>query len=156
MNKMAATFYVNGVRRDLLVDANTLLFEVLSDDLGLCGVHRNCDRGDCGVCTVLLDGEPVLSCLMLALEARDRQITTIEGLAKGTELHPLQKRFVEKGAVQCGYCTPAMILTAKALLDTNPRPSVQEVKEGLSGTLCRCTGYNKIIRAVMAAAEEGE
>ena len=156
MNKMAATFYVNCVRRDLLVDANALLFEVLSDDLALCGVHKNCDRGDCGVCTVLLDGEPVLSCLMLALEARDRQITTIEGLAKGIDLHPLQKQFVEKGAVQCGYCTPAMILTAKALLDTNPHPSVEDVKQGLSGTLCRCTGYKKIIEAVMAAAEEGE
>ncbi|NLT34302.1 MAG: (2Fe-2S)-binding protein [Gaiellales bacterium] len=156
MKSMPATFYVNGVRRDLLVDPNALLFEILSDDLGHSGVHRNCDRGDCGICTVLVDGEPVLSCLMLAVEARERQITTIEGLAKGAELHPLQKEFVEKGAVQCGYCTPAMILTAKALLDHNPRPTKEEVKNGLSGTLCRCTGYVKIVEAVLAAAEGGK
>ncbi|NLE73817.1 MAG: (2Fe-2S)-binding protein [Actinobacteria bacterium] len=156
MNRIPATFYVNGVRRDLLVDANALLFEVLSDDLGVSGVHKNCDRGDCGVCTVLLDDEPVLSCLMLALEARDRQITTIEGLAKGQKLHPLQRHFVEEGAIQCGYCTPAMILTAKALLNACPHPSAEDVKEGLSGTLCRCTGYNKIITAVLAAAKESE
>ncbi len=156
MKSMPMSFYVNGVRRELLVQANALLFEVLSDDLGVAGVHKNCDRGDCGICTVLVDGEPVLSCLMLAAEARDRQITTIEGLAKGNKLHPLQKQFVEKGAIQCGYCTPAMILTAKALLDANPHPSAEDVKNGLSGTLCRCTGYNKIIEAVLAAAKEGE
>ncbi len=156
MKSVPATFYVNGVRRDLLVDSNALLFEVLSDDLGVSGVHKNCDRGDCGVCTVLTDGEPVLSCLTLAVEARERQITTIEGLAKGSELHPLQKAFVEKGAIQCGYCTPAMILTAKALLDSNPNPSKEDVKNGLSGTLCRCTGYNKVVEAVLAAANGGK
>ena len=156
MKQVAATFYVNGVRRDLLVDSNALLFEILSDDLGVAGVHRNCDRGDCGICTVLVDGEPVLSCLMLALEARDRQIITVEGLARGSQLHPLQKAFVDKGAVQCGYCTPAMLLTAKALLDRNPQPTEQDIKNGLSGTLCRCTGYNKIVEAVMTAANGGE
>ena len=156
MKQVAATFYVNGVRRDLLVDSNALLFEILSDDLGVAGVHRNCDRGDCGICTVLVDGEPILSCLMLALEARDRQIITVEGLARGSRLHPLQKAFVDKGAVQCGYCTPAMLLTAKALLDRNPQPTEQDIKNGLSGTLCRCTGYNKIVEAVMTAANGGE
>lgn len=140
---------------DLLVESNVLLFEILSDDLGHSGVYRNCDRGDCGICTVLVDGEPVLSCLMLAVEARERQITTIEGLAKGAELHLLQKEFVEKGAVQCGYCTPAMIPTAKALLDHNIHPTKEEVKNGLSGTLCRCTGYVKIVEVVLAAAEGG-
>lgn len=156
MKSMPITLYVNGVRRDLLVDANALLFEILSDDLGHVDVHKSCDRGDCGICTVLLDGEPILSCLMLAVEARDRQITTVGGLAKGAKLHPLQKQFVEKGAIQCGYCTPAMILTAKALLDHNPHPSAEEVKNGLSGTLCRCTGYSKVIEAVLATANGGE
>ncbi len=156
MKQTPATFYVNGVRRDVLVDANALLFEVLSDDLGVSGVHRSCDRGDCGICTVLVDGEPILSCLMLAIEACDRQITTVQGLAKGSQLHPLQRAFVEKGAVQCGYCTPAMLLTAKALLDHNPTPTEQDVKNGLSGTLCRCTGYKKIVEAVLAASNGGE
>lgn len=155
MKQAVATLYVNGVRRDVLVDANALLAEVLADDLNMNGVHRSCNRGDCGVCTVLVEGRPVLSCLTLAWAVRDKQITTIEGLAKGGHLHPLQTAFVEKGAVQCGYCTPAMVLTAKALLDQNPKPSVEEIKDGLSGTLCRCTGYTKIIEAVQAAAKGG-
>lgn len=155
MKREIATFYVNGIRRDLLVDANALLAEVLADDLHLTGVHRSCDRGDCGVCTVLVDGEPILSCLTLAYTVREKQITTIEGLAKGGQLHPLQAAFVEKGAIQCGYCTPAMVLTAKALLDDNPAPSIEEVKNGLAGTLCRCTGYKKVIEAVLSVAEGG-
>ena len=157
MGKMQATFNVNGVSYEVLVDTHALLVEVLRDELGygFKGVHESCGSGDCGACTVLLDGMPVLSCVTLAVTARDREITTIEGLAKGNELDPLQKSFVEKGALQCGYCTPGMILTAKGLLAENPNPTTQEIKEGLAGNLCRCTGYKKILEAVSDAAKGG-
>jgi carbon-monoxide dehydrogenase small subunit len=156
MRQTAATFIVNGVRRDLVIDANALLSEVLPDDLDLHGVHTSCGRGDCGSCTVLIDGKPALACLTLAVTARDRSILTIEGLAKGPQLHALQKAFVADGAVQCGYCTPGMILAAKALLDRTPNPTRDDVKHGLAGNLCRCTGYNKIIEAVLDAAKGGD
>ena len=155
MERMMATFHINGVRRDLVVDCNALLTEVLGDDLGLRGVHTSCGGGDCGACTVLLDGEPALACLTLAVSARDRQITTVEGVAKGRDLHPLQDAFVQAGAVQCGYCAPGMLLSSLALLERNPRPSRAEVAAGLAGNLCRCTGYNKIVDAVMLAANGG-
>ncbi len=157
MRKMQATFIVNGVRYDTLVDTHALLVEVLRDELGygFKGVHESCGSGDCGACTVLLDGIPILSCVTLAVTARDREITTIEGLAKGNTLDPLQKSFMEKGALQCGYCTPGMILTAKGLLNENPNPTPQEIKEGLAGNLCRCTGYKKILEAVTDAAKGG-
>jgi carbon-monoxide dehydrogenase small subunit len=136
-----------------LVSAHTTLLEVLRDDLGLTGTKRGCScSGNCGACTVLVDGEPILSCLTLAWTIRDRQIVTIEGLANGAELHPLQTAFLEKGAVQCGYCTPGMLLSAKALLDENPDPDEAEVRRGLAGNLCRCTGYTKIVEAVLSAA----
>ncbi len=144
---------VNGDPYELAVDSRSTLLDVLREDLRLTGTKRGCGDGDCGACTVLLDGRPVNSCLTLAVEADGREVTTIEGLApSGSGLHPLQEAFIEKGAVQCGYCTPGMILSALALLRRNPNPTEEQVREGLSGNLCRCTGYNKIVEAVMAAA----
>jgi carbon-monoxide dehydrogenase small subunit len=144
---------VNGRDHDLLVEPHRTLLEVLRDGLGLTGTKHNCLAGECGACTVLIDGKPVLSCLTLAVSVQDMEITTIEGLARGNNLHPIQKAFVDYGAIQCGFCTPGMILSAKALLDENPDPTEEEVKYGLAGNLCRCTGYVKIIEAVLAAAE---
>ena len=148
---------VNGERQELAVEPWRTLLDVLRDDLGLTGVKKGCDRGDCGACTVLLDGRPVTSCMMLAVQAADHAIVTIEGLADLTHgpLHPLQQAFVEHGAIQCGFCTPGMILAAAALLEENPHPSAEEVREAIAGNLCRCTGYVKIVDAVLAAAESG-
>ena len=157
MKKINATFIVNKIPYEIRVDVHALLIEVLRDELGygFKGVHESCGSGDCGACTVLLDGEPILSCVTLAVTARDREITTIEGLARGGVLDPLQKAFVDHGALQCGYCTPGMILSAKALLGENPDPTEYEVKKALAGNLCRCTGYNKIIEAVRSVAKGG-
>ena len=132
------------------------MLEVLREKLYLTGAKRVCDRGDCGACTVLIDGKAKLSCLTLAVKAQGKEILTVEGLARDEELHPIQRAFVEQGAVQCGFCTPGMVLAAKALLDRNPTPSEEEVSEGLSGNLCRCTGYTKIIEAVLVASETME
>jgi carbon-monoxide dehydrogenase small subunit len=129
------------------------LLEVIREDLGLTGTKEGCGLGECGACTVLMDGQAVNSCLVLATEADGREITTIEGLAQGDKLHPIQQAFVEHGGLQCGFCTPGMILSAKALLDQNPTPSEEEIKQGISGNLCRCTGYTKIIESIRAAAE---
>ncbi len=158
MKKINATFIVNKIPYEIRVDVHALLIEVLRDELGygFKGVHESCGSGDCGACTVLLDGEPILSCVTLAVTARDREITTIEGLAKGGVLDPLQKAFVDHGALQCGYCTPGMILSSKALLSENPDPTEYEIKKALAGNLCRCTGYNKIIQAVQSVAKGGE
>lgn len=145
---------VNGESFDLLVEPRHTLLKVLREDLGFTGTKRGCDAGECGACTVLLNGKPVNSCLVLAVEADGAEITTIEGLARGSELHPIQEAFIQHGAVQCGYCTPGMILSAKALLDENPHPSEVEVKRAIAGNLCRCTGYVKIIGAILAAAEQ--
>ena len=144
---------INGEKREILVEPNMTLLEVLRDKLGLTGTKRACDKGDCGACTVLLDGKPVNSCLILVMDARDKEITTIEGLAKDGKLHPLQEAFYELAATQCGFCTPGMILASKALLDHNDQPSVEQVKHALSGNLCRCTGYYKPIEAVMKSAK---
>jgi 4-hydroxybenzoyl-CoA reductase subunit alpha len=144
---------VNGARHRLPVAATTRLTELLRDDLGLTGTKMGCGVGDCGACTVLLDGEPVNACLVLALEAEGREIVTIEGLACAGELHPLQRAFVEEGAIQCGFCTPAMVLTGKALVDRNPNPTDEEIREALAGTLCRCTGYTKIVKAIERCRE---
>jgi carbon-monoxide dehydrogenase small subunit len=148
---------VNGKRQELMVEPWRTLLDVLRDDLGLTGVKKGCDRGDCGACTVLLDGKPVTSCMMLAVQAAGHAIVTIERLADLTHgpLHPLQQAFVEHGAIQCGFCTPGMILAAAALLEENPHPSAGEVREAIAGNLCRCTGYVKIVDAVLAAAEAG-
>ena len=151
--KTVATFVVNGHPHEIAVEPHQLLIEVLRDHLGLTGTKHSCGVGNCGACTVLVDGIPKLACLTVAREVRDKPILTIEGLAKDGVLHPLQQAFVDYGAIQCGYCTPGMILTAKALLDGNPDPTEHEVREALAGNICRCTGYVKIVDAVLAAAE---
>ena len=152
MEKQVLELNVNGKVLTISVLPQKTLLEVLREDLGLTGTKEGCSEGECGVCTVLLDGLPVRSCLLLAVDVRGRKITTIEGLAQGDKLHPLQTAFVEQGAIQCGFCTPGMILCAKALLDQNPSPSEEEIRVGLSGNLCRCTGYIKIFKAVQAAS----
>ncbi len=144
---------VNGTPREVAVHAHATLGEVLRQDLGLTGTKIGCGEGDCGACTVLLDGTPVNSCLVLALQANGREVTTIEGLADGEGLHPVQAAFVEAGAVQCGFCSPGMILSATALLDSVPKPTDHQVRHALSGNLCRCTGYQKIVDATLNAAE---
>jgi carbon-monoxide dehydrogenase small subunit len=146
---------VNGEVHEVLVEPHRTLLEVLREKLGLTGTKEACDTGECGSCAVLMDGIPVNSCLVLALDARGKEIMTIEWLADGSKLHPLQKAFKDHGATQCGYCTPGMIITAKALLDDNPKPTEQEIREAISGNLCRCTGYGKVIEAIQAVAEEG-
>lgn len=157
MRKEIATFIVNGVPYEELIESNMTLLELLRDKLGLTGTKQGCAAsGNCGACTVLVDGKPTLSCLTLAWTARGQDILTIEGLAEGTTLHPLQKTFIDYGAIQCGFCTPGMILSAKALLDENPNPAKDEVKAALAGNLCRCTGYVKIVEAVLAAAGNGK
>jgi carbon-monoxide dehydrogenase small subunit len=147
-----ANFKINGRPYEVLITPNMTLSELLREQLDLTGTKLSCGVGECGSCTVLIDGKPMLSCSTLAIAVRDKDILTIEGLSKGTQLHPLQQAFINSGAIQCGFCTPGMIMTAKALLDENPNPTRQQVKEGLGGNLCRCTGYVKIIDAVMAAA----
>lgn len=143
---------VNGEARTVSVPPETTLLELLRDSLGLTGAKRGCDVGDCGACTVIVDGSPVNACLMLAAQADDREVVTIEGLATQDGLHLLQKAFEDHAALQCGYCGPGVILSAKALLDENPDPTVQEIRDALSGNLCRCTGYTKMIEAVQDAA----
>ncbi len=143
--------HVNGEEFEILSEVHKTLLEVLREDLGLTGTKRGCDLGTCGACTVLIEGKPYLSCLTLAVDVQGKQITTIEGLIQEGELHPLQKAFVEKGAIQCGFCTPGMILTARAFLEEHPHPSEDEVKKAISGNLCRCTGYVKIIEAILAS-----
>ena len=152
--KQPIKFTVNEETHELLVRPEQTLLDILRHELRLMGAKKGCDTGDCGACTVLLDGTAVNSCLVLAIEVNGRQVKTIEGLADGLELHPIQKSFVEHGAIQCGFCTPGMILTAKALLDENPSPTENEIKHAMSGNLCRCTGYTKIIDAVKAVGKE--
>ena len=145
---------MNGEVRDVVVEPRVTLLEALRERLGLTGTKRGCDMGQCGACTVLLDGQPIRSCLTLAINAQGQEITTIEGLARNGELHPLQRAFHEHGAIQCGFCTPGMILTARALLDENPTPTATEVRKAISGNLCRCTGYQQIVDAIEATALE--
>jgi len=150
--KAQLTLKVNGESRDMMVAVHKTLLEVLREDLGLTGTKHGCELGECGTCTVLVDGEPVLSCLALPVEMTGRDIKTVEGMADGRQLHPLQQAFAELGAAQCGYCTPGILLTAEALLEDNPVPSRDEVRIALAGNLCRCTGYTKILDAVELAA----
>jgi carbon-monoxide dehydrogenase small subunit len=151
--KIPIVLEINRERHEVLIEPDRTLLDVLRTDLGLTGTKTNCLDAECGVCTVLVDGLAVNSCLYLAVVARGRAITTIEGLAPAGTLHPLQEAFIERGAVQCGYCIPGMILAAKAFLDEQPRPGEAQVREALAGNLCRCTGYQKIVDAVLAAAD---
>ena len=154
MGKMMISATINGDPQQFLCDPAASLLDVLRDELGLTGSKEGCGSGDCGACTVVLDGQMVCSCLVFAAEAEGRKIATIEGVAEGSELHPVQRKFLEKGALQCGFCTPGFIMASKALLDHNPDPSEHEVRYWLAGNLCRCTGYDKIVRAVLDAAAE--
>ena len=167
-NAFRLSFTVNGEPVETLVDTSKTLLEVLREDLQLTGTKHGCELGECGACAVLVNGEPVLSCLALAVESTDSHVTTIEGInsqgaaapfdgataPEGSRLHPLQDAFADLGGSQCGYCTPGIILTAKALLDHNPDPTTEEIKEALAGNLCRCTGYLQIIESVQQAAEK--
>jgi aerobic carbon-monoxide dehydrogenase small subunit len=155
MKKQLLTMTVNGNEIDVAVTPNATLLEILRDDLGFTGVKEGCSEGVCGACTVLMNGAPIRSCLTLALEAEGASITTIEGLASHGQLHPVQQAFIDQGAVQCGFCTPGMILSSKALLDRSPHPTDEEIKTALAGNFCRCTGYKKILDAVQSVATEG-
>jgi len=144
---------INGLAHELEVKPWATLLDTLREDLGLTGTKEGCGQGECGACTVLMDGKPVNACLILAMEAEGKEIVTIEGLASGDDLHPIQQAFVDRGGMQCGFCTPGMILSAKALLDENPDPTDEEIRKGLEGNFCRCTGYTKIIESIRVAAE---
>jgi carbon-monoxide dehydrogenase small subunit len=151
VEKAGIALIVNGEPHDILFDPYKTLLEVLREDLNLCGTKHGCELGECGACAVLLDGQPVLSCLVLGVECGGREVVTVEGLAGDGRLHPLQETFADLGAAQCGYCTPGFLITAKALLDRTSRPTADEIREALSGNLCRCTGYHQIVEAVQAA-----
>jgi aerobic-type carbon monoxide dehydrogenase small subunit (CoxS/CutS family) len=156
MKKRPVTLDVNGEVHELFIYPNRTLLQVLREDLELMGTKRGCDEGTCGTCTVLMDGIPVRSCLTLAVEVQSKKIVTIEGLLEEGKISPLQEAFVSEGAVQCGFCTPGMILTAKALLEENPDPTEDQVLRAISGNLCRCTGYYKIKKAILKMARKGE
>ena len=153
MDRQVLTLDVNGQRSQLLLPVHKTLLEVLREDMGLTGTKHGCELGECGTCTVLVDGRPELSCLVLPVQIEGRAVTTVEGMADGSQLHPLQQAFAELGAAQCGYCTPGILLAARSLLEANPEPSRDEIREALAGNLCRCTGYVKILQAVELAAE---
>jgi len=144
---------VNGTNYKLNIEPRRTLVEVLRDSLGLTGTKKSCNEGECGACTVLMDGKPVASCLVLAIDAQGKEIVTIEGLAEGEKLHPIQEAFLKNGGIQCGFCTPGMVMSAKALLDENPTPTSTEVRKAISGNLCRCTGYQQIVDSIMAASK---
>ena len=154
MTKTLLQLRVNGETREVATEINKTLLEVLREDLALTGTKHGCELGECGTCAVLVDGQPVLSCLMLGVEAENTEIVTVEGMMQNGQPHPLQKTFADLGAAQCGYCIPGILLTAKALLDRNPHPTRDEIRQSLSGNLCRCTGYTKILQAVELAAKE--
>ncbi len=156
MKKIEIEFTINGKKRRIFVKPNDLLINIIRNDLYLTGSKYGCGIGECGACTVLLNGEPVLSCLTLALTIDGKEITTIEGLARGNELHPMQIAFLKNAAVQCGFCTPGMILTATALLRENPNATEDEIRDYMRGNLCRCTGYVQIVKAIESCAEGGE
>lgn len=152
------TLTVNGEERKLSIDENLRLLDLLRDELGLVGTKEGCGEGECGACTVIMDGETVNSCMVMAFQADGSEITTIEGLERDGKIHPVQKAYIDVGAVQCGFCIPGMVLSTKALLDKNGNPTEEEIREGLSGNLCRCTGYSKMVHATELAKEylEGE
>ena len=144
---------INGTNYHLSIEPRRTLVEVLREHLGLTGTKKSCNEGDCGACTVLMDGRPVASCLVLAVDAQGKEILTIEGLSEGEKLHPIQEAFLKYGAIQCGFCTPGMVMSAKAFLDENPEPTTSEVRKAISGNLCRCTGYQHIVDSIMAASK---
>lgn len=152
--KRVLSFTLNGDPIEVVCKDNMTLLDLLRDKLGLTGTKKGCEQGECGACTVMLDGKPINSCCTLAVECEGRDVVTVEGIAKNGQLHPIQKQFIEKWALQCGYCTPGMIMSAKALLDVNPHPTELEIREAIEGNLCRCTGYAKIVEAIQAAAAE--
>ncbi len=151
--KRMMRFDINSEIYEEEIDVRRTLLEVLRENFGLTGTKKSCNEGECGVCTILLDGKPVPSCLVLAIEAQRRKIETVEGLAQNGQLHRLQQSFIEHGALQCGFCTSGMLMAAKGLLNENPKPSEEDVKRGIAGNLCRCTGYNKIVEAVLDTSE---
>ena len=153
MKRVRMTLRVNGEEQEVLFHPYKTLLEVLREELGLTGTKHGCELGECGACAVLLDGEPVLSCLELALECEGRHVETVEGLQQGSELHPLQAAFADLGGAQCGYCTPGILMTAKALLEKEPDPSRERIREAISGNLCRCTGYQQITESIEEAAK---
>jgi carbon-monoxide dehydrogenase small subunit len=153
--KYPLTLTVNGEKFDLEIPPHRTLLDLIRNELGLTGTKEGCGSGECGACTVLMDGQPVNACLVLALQAQGKEITTIEGLSRGRRLHSIQEAFISHGAIQCGFCTPGMILSVKALLDRNPRPEEREIRKALSGNLCRCTGYQKIVEAVLSLRDSG-
>ncbi len=154
MSKHLVDIKVNGEAQSVEVPARRLLSDFLRDDLHLTGTKRGCETGTCGACSVLVDGEVIKSCLMLAVQAKGRAVTTVEGLSNGDKLHPLQESFMQCGGLQCGYCTPGMLMTACAMLAHNPRPTQDEMRHGLSGNLCRCTGYAQIVESILHASEK--
>ena len=153
-SKVLLRLRVNGEAHQVATEISKTLLEVLREDMALTGTKHGCELGECGTCAVLVNGQPVLSCLMLGIEAVDAEIVTVEGMTQNGKPHPLQKAFADLGAAQCGYCIPGILLTAKALLDENPNPTRDEIRQALSGNLCRCTGYTKILQAVELAAKE--
>jgi aerobic-type carbon monoxide dehydrogenase small subunit (CoxS/CutS family) len=153
MKQEEITLKVNGTNYRLNIEPRRTLVEVLRENLGLTGTKKSCNEGDCGACTVLMDGRPVASCLVLAIDAQGKEILTIEGLSEGEKLHPIQEAFLKHGAIQCGFCTPGMVMSAKALLDENLEPTTTEIRKAISGNLCRCTGYQHIVDSIMAASK---
>ena len=156
MKKIIIRFVINGKKKEMSISPNISLLELLRDHLGLAGTKKGCEIGECGTCTVLLDGKPLYACLVLTPNVDGREIITIEGIGEEGKLHPVQKAFLTHGAVQCGFCTPGMIMAAKALLDENPYPSREEIEDAISGNLCRCTGYLQIVKAIEASGKGGK
>jgi aerobic-type carbon monoxide dehydrogenase small subunit (CoxS/CutS family) len=154
MSQKEIVLNVNGTDYKLNVEASRTLVEVLRDTLGLTGTKKSCNEGECGACTVLMDGKPVASCLVLAIDAQGRKILTIEGLSEGEKLHPIQEAFLKNGGIQCGFCTPGMVMSAKAFLDEHPAPTPPEVRKAIVGNLCRCTGYQQIVDSIMDASHK--
>jgi len=153
MKHVEITLKVNGIKYAVDVKPQRTLVEVLRETLGLTGTKKSCNEGECGACTVLMDGKPVASCLALAIDAQGKEILTIEGLSEGENLHPIQEAFLKHGGIQCGFCTPGMVMSAKAFLDEHPKPTQTEVRQAISGNLCRCTGYQQIVDSIMAGSK---
>ena len=152
MKRQDIVLKVNGTSYRMSIKPRRTLVEVLRETLGLTGTKKSCNEGECGACTVMMDGRPVASCLVLAVDAQGKEILTIEGLSEGEELHPIQEAFLKHGGIQCGFCTPGMVMSAKAFLDGNPKPTTTEIRKAISGNLCRCTGYQHIVDSIMAAS----